>query len=240
MADLGFLPAVKRLLDRTPKVGQRLLFSATLDNGVDVLVKRYLDRPTTHSVDPAVAPVSTMTHHVFAVAAADKSAVVHELAAGAERSLLFMRTKHTAKKLAKQLTAPASRPSSCTATSARAPRAQPVGVPLRRQPGAGGHRHRRPRHPRRRRRARRARRPADRAQGLPAPLRAHRPRRRRRRRRHPRHARPVGRGPHARAPGRHPARTVSVRPGSPEITEITAPRRRTSSRPRRPSPCSAG
>ena len=105
MADLGFLPAVKRLLDRTPKVGQRMLFSATLDNGVDVLVKRYLDSPTTHSVDPAVAPVSTMTHHVFAVSAADKQAVVHELASGLERSLLFMRTKHTAKKLAKQLTA---------------------------------------------------------------------------------------------------------------------------------------
>jgi superfamily II DNA/RNA helicase len=105
MADLGFLPAVKRLLDRTPKVGQRMLFSATLDNGVDVLVKRYLDRPTTHSVDPAVAPVSTMTHHVFSVSAADKTAVVQELASGLERSLLFMRTKHTAKKLAKQLTA---------------------------------------------------------------------------------------------------------------------------------------
>jgi superfamily II DNA/RNA helicase len=105
MADLGFLPAVKRLLDRTPKVGQRMLFSATLDNGVDVLVKRYLDRPTTHSVDPAVAPVSTMTHHVFSVSSADKQAVVHELASGQERSLLFMRTKHTAKKLAKQLTA---------------------------------------------------------------------------------------------------------------------------------------
>ena len=59
-------------MDRTPATGQRLLFSATLDNGVDVLVKRYLDRPTTHSVDPAVAPVSTMTHHVFRVDAADK------------------------------------------------------------------------------------------------------------------------------------------------------------------------
>ncbi|MCW2725148.1 MAG: rhlE, partial [Frankiales bacterium] len=105
MADLGFLPVVRRLLDRTPKVGQRMLFSATLDNGVDVLVKRYLDRPTTHSVDPAVAPVSTMTHHVFAVSAADKAAVIQELAAGLDRSVLFMRTKHTAKKLAKQLTA---------------------------------------------------------------------------------------------------------------------------------------
>ena len=105
MADLGFLPAVKRLLDRTPAVGQRMLFSATLDNGVDVLVKRYLDRPTTHSVDPAVSPVSTMTHHVFNVSAADKPAVVQALASGQDRSLLFMRTKHTAKKLAKALTA---------------------------------------------------------------------------------------------------------------------------------------
>jgi superfamily II DNA/RNA helicase len=105
MADLGFLPGVKRLLDRTPKVGQRLLFSATLDNGVDVLVKRYLDRPTTHSVDPAVAPVSTMTHHVFRVDAADKGQIVTELASGLGRSVLFTRTKHQAKKLAKQLTA---------------------------------------------------------------------------------------------------------------------------------------
>ncbi len=105
MADLGFLPAVKRLLDKTPKKGQRMLFSATLDNGVDVLVKRYLHEPTTHSVDPPVAQVSTMTHHVFSVSAADKPQVIYELASGQDRSLLFMRTKHTAKKLAKQLTA---------------------------------------------------------------------------------------------------------------------------------------
>jgi superfamily II DNA/RNA helicase len=105
MADLGFLPGVKRLLDRTPKVGQRLLFSATLDNGVDVLVKRYLTNPTTHSVDPAVAPVSTMTHHVFRVDPLDKNQIVKELASGLGRSVLFTRTKHQAKKLAKQLTA---------------------------------------------------------------------------------------------------------------------------------------
>ncbi|MGY1702491.1 DEAD/DEAH box helicase [Geodermatophilus sp. SYSU D00766] len=105
MADLGFLPGVKRLLDRTPQGGQRLLFSATLDNGVDVLVKRYLDRPVTHSVDPAVAPVATMTHHVFQVSAADKAEVVRQLASGLGRSVLFTRTKHQAKKLAKQLTA---------------------------------------------------------------------------------------------------------------------------------------
>ncbi|WP_346619344.1 DEAD/DEAH box helicase [Blastococcus montanus] len=105
MADLGFLPGVKRIMDRTPKVGQRMLFSATLDNGVDVLVKRYLSNPTTHSVDPAVAPVSTMTHHVFHVQTADKGEVVRQLASGLGRSVLFTRTKHQAKKLAKQLTA---------------------------------------------------------------------------------------------------------------------------------------
>ena len=105
MADLGFLPAVKRLLNATPANGQRLLFSATLDNGIDVLVKRYLTNPVVHSVDPEVAPVSTMTHHVFAVSAADKPTVIRELAQGMDRSLLFTRTKHGAKKLAKQLSA---------------------------------------------------------------------------------------------------------------------------------------
>ena len=103
MADLGFLPSVRRLMDATPKTGQRMLFSATLDNGIDVLVQRYLVNPIVHSVDPAVAPVSTMTHHVFAVTQADKPTVVRELAAGLDRALLFTRTKHGAKKLAKQL-----------------------------------------------------------------------------------------------------------------------------------------
>ena len=105
MADLGFLPSVKRLLDRTPKRGQRLLFSATLDRGIDVLVKRYLHDPVTHSVDPVEAPVSAMAHHVVTVAHADKAAVVQDLAGGMGRSVLFTRTKHHAKKLAKQLTA---------------------------------------------------------------------------------------------------------------------------------------
>ena len=105
MADLGFLPGVKRLLDRTPQGTQRLLFSATLDNGVDVIVKRYLRSPVTHSVAPVVAETSTMTHHVLAVGKDDKPTVIRELAGGQGRSLLFMRTKHTAKKLARQLSA---------------------------------------------------------------------------------------------------------------------------------------
>ncbi len=106
MADLGFLPGVRRLLDQTPASGQRLLYSATLDNGVDVLVRRYLDDPVTHSVDEADGAVAhEMEHHVFEVVHADKAAVVRELASGHGRSLLFTRTKHGAKKLAAQLTA---------------------------------------------------------------------------------------------------------------------------------------
>ncbi|GAA4160531.1 hypothetical protein GCM10022286_16660 [Gryllotalpicola daejeonensis] len=105
MADLGFLPVVTRILDKTPKGGQRLLFSATLDNGVDRLVKRYLRDEILHSVDEATSHVSAMTHHVFAVdGGAGKDALVRTLARGAGKRILFMRTKHQAKKLAKKLT----------------------------------------------------------------------------------------------------------------------------------------
>ena len=104
MADLGFLPGVKRILDKTAPDSQRLLFSATLDNGVDVLVRRYLSNPVTHSVDSDASTEPDMEHHVFTVTDADKASVVQELASGEGRSLLFTRTKHGAKKLARQLT----------------------------------------------------------------------------------------------------------------------------------------
>jgi superfamily II DNA/RNA helicase len=104
MADLGFLPPVRRLLDQTPRGGQRMLFSATLDNGVDTLVRRYLDAPLEHSVDAAAAAPPDMAHHVLNVSREDKNAVIRELASGTGRSLLFTRTKHSAKRLAKQLT----------------------------------------------------------------------------------------------------------------------------------------
>jgi superfamily II DNA/RNA helicase len=105
MADLGFLPGVRRIMDRTPRQGQRLLFSATLDNGVDQIVQRYLTRPVQHSVDPAESPVVEMTHHVLEVADVEaKRHVVQHLASGEGRRVLFTRTKHQAKKLAKQLT----------------------------------------------------------------------------------------------------------------------------------------
>ena len=105
MADLGFLPVVTRILDKTPRGGQRLLFSATLDNGVDKLVKQFLHNEVLHSVDEANSPVAKMTHHVFETESLDtKKALVEKLASGKGRRILFMRTKHHAKKLAKQLT----------------------------------------------------------------------------------------------------------------------------------------
>ncbi|MCP2275373.1 Superfamily II DNA and RNA helicase [Nocardia amikacinitolerans] len=105
MADLGFLPGVTRILAATPNDGQRLLFSATLDNGVNKLVSRFLPDAKLHSVDEANSPVAAMTHHVFETASVEaKREVIHRLASGSGRRILFMRTKHQARKLAKQLT----------------------------------------------------------------------------------------------------------------------------------------
>jgi superfamily II DNA/RNA helicase len=105
MADLGFLPGVKRILDKTPRGGQRLLFSATLDSGVDVLVRRYLDDPVVHSVDSDRSPVSAMTHHVLHVSRDGRLEVIADLAAAPGRTMLFTRTKRGAKVLARQLNA---------------------------------------------------------------------------------------------------------------------------------------
>ena len=104
MADLGFLPNVRRILRATPQRGQRLLFSATLDNGVDTLVKEFLHDPLQHSVDPSTSPVDAMTHRVWMVA--DKTAkdgIVRRLASGEGQRILFTRTKHLARRLARKL-----------------------------------------------------------------------------------------------------------------------------------------
>jgi superfamily II DNA/RNA helicase len=103
MADLGFLPAVTSLLDLVPRGGQRLLFSATLDGQVDGLVRRYLTDPVRHQVVPTAAAAALMEHQVRTVEAADKVAVAAELASRPGRTLLFVRTKHRAARLARQL-----------------------------------------------------------------------------------------------------------------------------------------
>jgi superfamily II DNA/RNA helicase len=103
MADLGFLPAVRRLLDKTPRESQRLLFSATLDNAIDVLVKRYLRSPVVHQADSAQSPVATMDHHVLHLAREHRIPVLVDLASAPGRTMVFTRTKHGAKALARQL-----------------------------------------------------------------------------------------------------------------------------------------
>ncbi|KAA9395339.1 DEAD/DEAH box helicase [Kocuria coralli] len=103
MADMGFLPVVTRIVKRTKPDGQRLLFSATLDGGVDVLVKKFLDDPVTHSVDAPKATVSTMEHHVLVVDPDEKQNVIETLASGTGRRVMFTRTKYRAKKMAKKL-----------------------------------------------------------------------------------------------------------------------------------------
>ncbi|AUI64121.1 DEAD/DEAH box helicase [Amycolatopsis sp. BJA-103] len=105
MADLGFLPDVRRIMAETPDRGQRLLFSATLDAGVDVLVKRFMHDPVTHSVDSAQSPVSTMKHHVLHLEETHRLPVLIDLTAAPGRTLVFTRTKHRAKQLTRKLMA---------------------------------------------------------------------------------------------------------------------------------------
>jgi superfamily II DNA/RNA helicase len=100
MADMGFLPPVRRILDLTP-TGQRLLFSATLDGDVDKLVTKYLDKPVTHSVEP---PKERPAEHiVFLITRENRQAVLVDLLSGAGRSLVFARTKRGVAKLASDL-----------------------------------------------------------------------------------------------------------------------------------------
>ncbi|HBY22523.1 MAG TPA: RNA helicase [Propionibacteriaceae bacterium] len=105
MADLGFLPGVRRIMDRTPQAGQRMLFSATLDAGVNVIVKRFLTKPVTHEVDSEQSPVADMSHHVLHVTQDAHLPVLLNLTSAPGRTIVFTRTKHRAKKLARQLNA---------------------------------------------------------------------------------------------------------------------------------------
>jgi len=103
MADLGFLPGVRRIMDKTPREGQRLLFSATLDKAIDVLVKRFLTKPVTHEADSAQSPISTMSHHVLHLSREQRVPVLVDLTSAPGRTVVFTRTKHGAKALARQL-----------------------------------------------------------------------------------------------------------------------------------------
>ncbi len=103
MADLGFLPDVRRILDSVPVGGQRLLFSATLDRGVDTVVREYLNSPVTHQVDGDTASVTTMDHQLLHIRPADKQPLTAEIANRDGRTLAFVRTQRGADRVAEQL-----------------------------------------------------------------------------------------------------------------------------------------
>ncbi len=103
MSDLGFLPEVTELLDQVPAGGQRMLFSATMENEISTLVKRYLTDPVTHEVDSAQGNVTTMSHHVLVVKPKDKAPVTAAIAARKGRTIIFVRTQLGADRIAEQL-----------------------------------------------------------------------------------------------------------------------------------------
>jgi len=103
MADMGFLPDVKKILDQTKPDGQRMLFSATLDKDVDALVKKYLKNPVTHSLANDKSTAGNMTHHVLIMEQAHKDLITSQIAARKGKSIFFVRTKHGADKLTKKM-----------------------------------------------------------------------------------------------------------------------------------------
>ncbi|MFB8140658.1 DEAD/DEAH box helicase [Streptomyces parvus] len=103
MADMGFMPQVTALLDQVRPEGQRMLFSATLDRNVDLLVRRYLTDPVVHSVDPSAGAVTTMEHHVLHVHGTDKHRATTEIAAREGRVMMFLDTKHAVDRLTQDL-----------------------------------------------------------------------------------------------------------------------------------------
>ncbi|MFD7297787.1 DEAD/DEAH box helicase [Streptomyces sp. NPDC059897] len=103
MSDLGFLPEVTEILDQVPAGGQRMLFSATMENEIKTLVTRYLNDPVSHEVDSAQGNVTTMSHHILVVKPKDKAPVTAAIAARKGRTIIFVRTQLGADRIAEQL-----------------------------------------------------------------------------------------------------------------------------------------
>ncbi|CAL9525681.1 ATP-dependent RNA helicase DeaD [Streptomyces sp. enrichment culture] len=103
MSDLGFLPEVTELLDQVPAGGQRMLFSATMENEIQTLVDRYLNDPVSHEVDAAQGAVTTMSHHILIVKPKDKAPVTAAIASRKGRTIIFVRTQLGADRVAEQL-----------------------------------------------------------------------------------------------------------------------------------------
>ncbi len=103
MADMGFLPEVRRLLDRVRSDRQTLLFSATLDGDVDVLVRQYQDDPHRSEVEAAEAELDLTTHRFVEVAKEQRSDLTADLIGEHGPTVVFCRTRHGSDRLAKRL-----------------------------------------------------------------------------------------------------------------------------------------
>ena len=105
LCDLGFYPAVDKLVSMTPAGSQRMLLSATLDGDVDRLVRAHLRKPRVHELDPSAGAVTTMTHHTLVVGGfRDKVEAVVALIEANGRTIVFTRTRDGAVELAAALT----------------------------------------------------------------------------------------------------------------------------------------
>ncbi|MFC4335583.1 DEAD/DEAH box helicase [Salininema proteolyticum] len=103
MADMGFLPEVEELFDQLPDDGQRMLFSATLEQEIGVLVRKYLTEPVEHSVDPSAGAVTTMTHHLLLIGPRDKRDMTAAIAGRPGNTMVFVRTQLAVDRIAEEL-----------------------------------------------------------------------------------------------------------------------------------------
>ena len=104
MADMGFLPDVRRILNQTSSNRQTLLFSATLDGDVAVLIREYQNDPVRHEAGTIEPETTDAEHHFWLVEQDDKVQHTANIIDMANRSIVFTRTRHGADRLAKQLT----------------------------------------------------------------------------------------------------------------------------------------
>ena len=183
MADMGFLPDVRKLLDQTSPDRQTMLFSATLDREVKVLVDQYQHDPVEHAVAELEPDLSQLTHRFIQVPKAERIWLTADLVTDMGSTIVFVRTRHGADRVARQLKNHGVKAAPIHGGRSQ-PRARQRAGPVHRREGAGagGHRRRRPWYPRRRGRGCHSLRPAGRGQGLRAPFRAHRAGGRQRRR----------------------------------------------------------
>ncbi|CAM5406301.1 ATP-dependent RNA helicase RhlE [Streptomyces griseoloalbus] len=228
MSDLGFMPEVTELLDQVPAGGQRMLFSATMENEIKTLVDRYLDSPVSHEVDAAQGAVTTMSHHILVVKPKDKAPVTAAIASRKGRTIIFVRTQLGADRVAEQLRDSGVKAEALHGGMTQGARTRTLAdfkdgyVNVARR-----HRRRRPRHPRRRHRPGAERGPGRRPQGLPAPRGPHRARR---------HA-PARSSPcRCRTSGARSSASWRTRASTPRATSSRAARPSTRRSPRSPAP----